>query len=260
MNFESSDDCCMEKNIGTLKHIKKTFTLQSAITADLCLPLSGVLCLFSDEILIKKSIKKNLKINFQSHPVSTQLFLFLNAKSWIQYLYFGLSPVWVQCVYFSLSPVFIFQFESNVYISVWVQCLYFSLRTDIYISVWVQCLYFSLSPIFLFQFENNKLTGNCSAGDCPGGQTCCDGLSGHFCCELPDAICCPDKIQCCPYGYTCNSSATPECQNGTQTKIPTKSTSVSISVMKVGRFSILCCIALSLIKQIVYILSVICMH
>lgn len=132
MNFESSDDCCMEKNIGTLKHIKKTFTLQSAITADLCLRLSGVLCLFSDEILIKKSIKKNLKINFQSHPVSTQLFVFLNAKSWIQYLYFGLSPVWVQscqCVYFSLSPVFIFQFESNVYISVWVQYFYFSLRT-----------------------------------------------------------------------------------------------------------------------------------
>ena len=40
---------------------------------------------------------------------------------------------------------------------------------------------------------------------CNDGQTCCaleDG--GYGCCPMPDAVCCEDKIHCCPKDTTCD--------------------------------------------------------
>ncbi|GFS07040.1 granulins-like [Elysia marginata] len=43
---------------------------------------------------------------------------------------------------------------------------------------------------------------------CPSGQTCCeDQQGGYACCPLPQAVCCSDKLHCCPEGYTCDVSA-----------------------------------------------------
>ncbi|KAM8844812.1 granulin a [Spinachia spinachia] len=43
---------------------------------------------------------------------------------------------------------------------------------------------------------------------CPGETTCCRLLSGEWgCCPLSDAVCCPDKVHCCPQGYTCNMAS-----------------------------------------------------
>ena len=47
---------------------------------------------------------------------------------------------------------------------------------------------------------------------CPDGksmcfdeETCCIMASGEYgCCPLPSAVCCKDRIHCCPYGYSCN--------------------------------------------------------
>lgn len=40
---------------------------------------------------------------------------------------------------------------------------------------------------------------------CPDGSTCCTLVTGSYgCCPRPEAICCDDKIHCCPHGYTCN--------------------------------------------------------
>lgn len=47
---------------------------------------------------------------------------------------------------------------------------------------------------------------------CPGNATCCVMASGEYgCCPLPDAVCCSDKIHCCPQGTTCVGD-TGECQ------------------------------------------------
>jgi hypothetical protein len=46
---------------------------------------------------------------------------------------------------------------------------------------------------------------------CPDGNTCCRLLSGQWgCCPLPfpNAVCCSDRISCCPQGYTCDSAGT----------------------------------------------------
>ncbi|CAB4013332.1 Hypothetical predicted protein, partial [Paramuricea clavata] len=47
---------------------------------------------------------------------------------------------------------------------------------------------------------------------CPDGNTCCRSVSGEWaCCPLPIAVCCSDRIHCCPNGYTCTSTS---CQKG----------------------------------------------
>ncbi|GFN89781.1 granulin epithelin variant 1, partial [Plakobranchus ocellatus] len=49
---------------------------------------------------------------------------------------------------------------------------------------------------------------------CLDGQTCCeDRQGGYGCCPFPDAVCCSDKLHCCPSGYTCNLSAS-RCEKG----------------------------------------------
>ncbi|PVD30140.1 hypothetical protein C0Q70_09402 [Pomacea canaliculata] len=40
---------------------------------------------------------------------------------------------------------------------------------------------------------------------CPDNNTCCPTTSGESgCCPLPQAVCCSDKIHCCPAGTVCN--------------------------------------------------------
>ena len=61
---------------------------------------------------------------------------------------------------------------------------------------------------------------------CPDGksmcfdtETCCVMMSGSYgCCPLPSAVCCSDKVHCCPSGYTCNLQ-TVSCDKGGR-KIP----------------------------------------
>ena len=44
--------------------------------------------------------------------------------------------------------------------------------------------------------------------ECPEGETCCQLPSGAYgCCPLPEAVCCNDKLHCCPHGYTCDLAA-----------------------------------------------------
>ncbi|KAM5134808.1 progranulin [Mantella aurantiaca] len=43
---------------------------------------------------------------------------------------------------------------------------------------------------------------------CPGLTTCCRLSSGEWgCCPYEQAVCCPDKIHCCPSGYTCSGGS-----------------------------------------------------
>ncbi|CAD5207406.1 unnamed protein product [Bursaphelenchus okinawaensis] len=48
----------------------------------------------------------------------------------------------------------------------------------------------------------------CSDGKsvCPSETTCCDLGEGAFgCCPVPDAVCCEDKLHCCPSGMVCDT-------------------------------------------------------
>ena len=50
--------------------------------------------------------------------------------------------------------------------------------------------------------------------ECANGQTCCMTKSGNYgCCPQSNAVCCPDKVHCCPGGYKCND-ATGKCEPG----------------------------------------------
>ncbi|KFM68753.1 Granulin, partial [Stegodyphus mimosarum] len=43
---------------------------------------------------------------------------------------------------------------------------------------------------------------------CPDGNTCCLLPSGQYgCCPYPSAMCCSDKIHCCPYGTHCDATS-----------------------------------------------------
>ena len=40
---------------------------------------------------------------------------------------------------------------------------------------------------------------------CPLGTTCCPNTSGGYgCCPGLSAVCCADRVHCCPQGYTCD--------------------------------------------------------
>ena len=44
--------------------------------------------------------------------------------------------------------------------------------------------------------------------ECPSGSTCCEQANGDYgCCPLSGAVCCLDKVHCCPEGYTCDTDA-----------------------------------------------------
>ncbi len=65
------------------------------------------------------------------------------------------------------------------------------------------------SLIASFQLQE-QIRGNgiiCPDGheQCPDNKTCCAITSGGYgCCPYERAVCCEDKIHCCPHGYTCN--------------------------------------------------------
>uniref|UniRef100_A0A6B2LHH4 Granulins domain-containing protein n=1 Tax=Arcella intermedia TaxID=1963864 RepID=A0A6B2LHH4_9EUKA len=43
---------------------------------------------------------------------------------------------------------------------------------------------------------------------CPTGTTCCLTPQGTFgCCPYVDAICCPDRVNCCPSAYFCDAGS-----------------------------------------------------
>jgi len=46
----------------------------------------------------------------------------------------------------------------------------------------------------------------CPDGTCTNFQTCCDMGSQWACCPYANAICCADKMHCCPSGYVCDST------------------------------------------------------
>ncbi|XP_075731300.1 progranulin isoform X16 [Rhipicephalus microplus] len=55
---------------------------------------------------------------------------------------------------------------------------------------------------------------------CDDNQTCCQLRSGSYgCCRYHHAVCCDDKVHCCPNGYMCNAKAE-RCTNGNLTAFP----------------------------------------
>ncbi|KAK2709136.1 hypothetical protein QYM36_012955, partial [Artemia franciscana] len=51
----------------------------------------------------------------------------------------------------------------------------------------------------------------CPGGDqsCADGYTCCEMMNPGFysCCPIKNAVCCEDKIHCCPEGNICNKKS-----------------------------------------------------
>uniref|UniRef100_A0A4W5QDZ4 Granulin b n=1 Tax=Hucho hucho TaxID=62062 RepID=A0A4W5QDZ4_9TELE len=70
-------------------------------------------------------------------------------------------------------------------------------------------------------------TVTCPGGKslCPDGTTCCLLASGDFgCCPYPEAVCCTDKLHCCPGNTTCDLEhemcTSPNTQTPLTKKIP----------------------------------------
>ncbi|CAH1239034.1 GRN [Branchiostoma lanceolatum] len=76
-----------------------------------------------------------------------------------------------------------------------------------------------------------------STHECPSRHTCCKLSSGQWgCCPLPSAVCCDDKVHCCPEGTTCSVS-TGKCNKGDISlpwfeKVPSISTVEEVSNVK----------------------------
>ncbi|XP_069490386.1 progranulin isoform X2 [Ambystoma mexicanum] len=74
---------------------------------------------------------------------------------------------------------------------------------------------------------------------CNVGDTCCKTASGGWaCCPLPQAVCCADKVHCCPSGYTCNVEEG-TCLQGLQ-EIPWLAKSPAQFLMETGSQSVKC--------------------
>ncbi|XP_003382695.1 PREDICTED: prestalk protein-like [Amphimedon queenslandica] len=44
-------------------------------------------------------------------------------------------------------------------------------------------------------------------GSCPDNNTCClTGVDKYGCCPQPNAVCCADKVHCCPKDFSCNTA------------------------------------------------------
>jgi len=49
------------------------------------------------------------------------------------------------------------------------------------------------------------LAQSCPSNTCPSGATCCELSDGSFgCCPYVNALCCSDRLHCCPSGYACD--------------------------------------------------------
>jgi hypothetical protein len=61
----------------------------------------------------------------------------------------------------------------------------------------------------LMEDENEISNRACPGGtqSCPDTYTCCAMISGGYgCCPMDGAVCCADKIHCCPKGTTCDTA------------------------------------------------------
>jgi len=81
-------------------------------------------------------------------------------------------------------------------------------------------LCYTLSCSHAAQLLVDTTTVACQDGtSCPNGNTCCAKVDGGYgCCPLSDAVCCEDKIHCCPQGSQCDVSGG-ECITAVDDKI-----------------------------------------
>jgi hypothetical protein len=57
---------------------------------------------------------------------------------------------------------------------------------------------------------------------CPAESTCCQMQSGAYgCCPYANAVCCSDKLHCCPGGSTCDLT-TGSCSSSGEEKLSSK--------------------------------------
>ena len=80
----------------------------------------------------------------------------------------------------------------------------FSLRSAHPVLAMMKTAIVLLCLLHAYAMKNNIV---CPDGKsmCFDEETCCLMTSGEYgCCPLPLAVCCEDKVHCCPYGYTCN--------------------------------------------------------
>ncbi|XP_037546891.1 granulin b [Nematolebias whitei] len=73
------------------------------------------------------------------------------------------------------------------------------------------------TPVFPLQPEDTRCDESTS---CPGNSTCCPAPSGGWaCCPLPQAVCCDDRLHCCPHGSVCNLEAQ-TCEDRSRSSLP----------------------------------------
>jgi len=68
----------------------------------------------------------------------------------------------------------------------------------------------SISDQAQLEEENEISSKTCPGGtqSCPDSYTCCAMISGGWgCCPMDGAVCCADKIHCCPRGTTCDTAS-----------------------------------------------------
>ncbi|KAJ8273323.1 hypothetical protein GJAV_G00100270 [Gymnothorax javanicus] len=69
---------------------------------------------------------------------------------------------------------------------------------------WSKMLRFSVFMLLPLGLAASLIT--CPDGKvCPRSSTCCETDNGYECCPVPNAICCPDRLHCCPRGFQCNN-------------------------------------------------------
>ncbi|XP_077416021.1 granulin a [Vanacampus margaritifer] len=62
----------------------------------------------------------------------------------------------------------------------------------------------SADSMWCIEPESVVLCGD-NVSECPDATTCCETPQGTWgCCPLPKAVCCEDKVHCCPAGRLCD--------------------------------------------------------
>ena len=94
----------------------------------------------------------------------------------------------------------------------------FSLRSRETVSAMLKTVVFLFTFLCSFAITHSTICPD-GISMCRDGQTCCILTSGKYgCCPLPSAVCCEDRLHCCPSGYSCNLKRL-TCDNGGN-KIP----------------------------------------
>ncbi|XP_019950288.2 granulin a [Paralichthys olivaceus] len=74
------------------------------------------------------------------------------------------------------------------------------------------CIREDLGPIVLC---------NDGVSECPDQTTCCEGPEGEWgCCPMLEAVCCEDKLHCCPEGCTCDIQNSKCISSSTEKEMP----------------------------------------